>query len=220
MPITPSTRSGSARCCRCGSKLCATPAGSERSISRRGSISLRGLRRGRRVPLAAAHARDLDALEQAGLAERLVARERLRLRAARHVEDEAAADAPDAVVGDERAAQHQDVPVLFEIGEVRVPVGDADLGAVVAVFLVDDVEHAFLPLPDRGEGSSTNGQFPWPLGLASIAARRGILPLTCGIFATVNKCFCAVILRGEFAAFMSLHYDAAGAAAWASKRCC
>src|SRR5262245_50364252 len=142
MPITPSTRSGSERCCRCGSTLCATPAGSEPPVSRSGSIPLRRLRRGRRVPLAAAHARDLDALEQPGLAERLVARERLRLRAARHVEDEATADAPDAVVGDQRPAQHQDVPVLLEVGEVRVPVGGADLGAVVAVFLIDDVEHA------------------------------------------------------------------------------
>src|SRR5262249_38891399 len=155
-------------------------------------------------------------LEQASLAERLVARERLRLRAARHVEDQAATDAPHTVVGDERPAQHQDVPVLLEIGEVRVLVGGRDLGAGVAIFPVDDVEHAFLPLPDRGEGSSTNGQFPWPLGLVPIAARRGILPLTCGIFATVNKCFRAVILRGEFSAFMSLHYNAAGAAAWAS----
>src|SRR5262249_30101761 len=52
------------------------------------------------------------------------------------------------------------------------------------------------------------------------AARPGILPLPCGIFATVNKCFHAVILRGEFSAFMSLHYNAAGAAAWASRRGC
>jgi hypothetical protein len=32
------------------------------------------------------------------------------------------------------------VPV--EIGEMLVPVGSADLGTVISVFLIDDVEHA------------------------------------------------------------------------------
>src|SRR5262245_45800910 len=98
------------------------------------SASFRGGGSSRGVPLAAAHAGDPDALEQARLAERLVAREILRLRAARDVDDQAAAGPPAALVLEQRPAQHQDVAVKVEIGEMRLPVGGPDrLGAVVPV---------------------------------------------------------------------------------------
>src|ERR1700730_3701033 len=45
-------------------------------------VPLRRFWRGRRIPLAATHARDLHALELAGLAEWLIARKLLRLLAA------------------------------------------------------------------------------------------------------------------------------------------
>ena len=105
-------------------------------------VPLRRFWRGRRIPLAATHARDLYALEQAGLAEWLIARKFLRLLTAWHVDDETASGALDPVVAEQRSAQQQDVQVPVEIGEMLVLVGSADLGAVISVFLIDDVEHA------------------------------------------------------------------------------
>src|SRR5208337_5395789 len=84
--------------------------------------SFRRRRSGRRVPLSAAHARDLDGLEQAGLAERFVARKVLRLIAARYVYDEAASRALDSVVAEQRPAKHEDIPVPVEIGDMLLPV--------------------------------------------------------------------------------------------------
>src|SRR5437588_13121328 len=109
-------------------------------------IPFRALGCGCRVPLAPAHARDLHALEQSGLAEGLVAGKLLRLFPARYVDDETAPRARDAVVGEQRAAEHQKVRVPVEIGQMLFSVGSADPGrALVAVFLIDDVKHA-LPL--------------------------------------------------------------------------
>src|SRR5262245_31123805 len=105
-------------------------------------VPLRCFWRGRRIPLAATHARDLYALEQAGLAEWLIARKFLGLLTAWHVDDETASGALDPVVAEQRSAQQQDVLVPVEIGEMLVLVGRADLGAVISVFLIDDVEHA------------------------------------------------------------------------------
>src|SRR6516164_9522380 len=112
------------------------------------SASLRACRSGRGIPLAAPHAGDLDALEQAGLAERLVAREILGLRPAGDVDDQAASCPLAAVVIEQRPAEHQDVAVLVEIGEMRRSVGRPDrTRAIVPILLVDDVEHAFSSAP-------------------------------------------------------------------------
>ena len=81
--------------------------------------------------MATTHARDLYALEQAGLAEWLIARKCLRLLTAWHVDDETASGALDPVVAEQRSAQQQDVLVPVEIGEMLVLVGSADLGAVI-----------------------------------------------------------------------------------------
>jgi hypothetical protein len=57
-----------------------------------------------------------------------------------HIDDEAASRALEPVVGEQRSAEHQDVPVRLEIGEMLLSVGGADLAAVVSIFLIDDVE--------------------------------------------------------------------------------
>jgi hypothetical protein len=70
----------------------------------------------------------------------------LRLFPARHVDDETAAGAGNAVVGEQRSAEDKKVRVLVEIGQMLFSVGSADLGrALVAVFLIDDVKHALPP---------------------------------------------------------------------------
>src|SRR5215471_14424323 len=130
----------------------------ERGECRQGSVPLRCLWRGRRIPLATTHARDLYALEQAGLAEWLIARKFLGLLTAWHVDDETSSSALDPVVAEQRSAQQQDVLVPVEIGEMLVLVGSADLGAVISVFLIDDVEHALSSCVYAVEATTS-----WPL---------------------------------------------------------
>src|SRR5215468_9394452 len=130
----------------------------ERGECQQGLVPLRCFWRGRRIPLAATHARDLYALEQAGLAEWLIARKFLGLLTAWHVDDETASSALDPVVAEQRSAQQQDVLVPVEIGEMLVLVGSADLGAVISVFLIDDVEHALSSCVYAVEATTS-----WPL---------------------------------------------------------
>ena len=105
------------------------------------------------ILLAARSARHLgaidgDRLEQPGLAEGLAGREGLRRFARGHVDDQAAAQPRHSVIGQQRPAEHQDVPVLLEIGEMRVldPRADGARFRTRDVALVDDVEHARHPL--------------------------------------------------------------------------
>src|SRR5215831_1456169 len=130
----------------------------ERGECQQGLVPLRRFWRRRRIPLAATHARDLYALEQASLAEWLIARKFLGLLTAWHVDDETASGALDPVVAEQRSAQQQDVLVPVEIGEMLVLVGSADLGAVISVFLIDDVEHALSSCVYAVEATTS-----WPL---------------------------------------------------------
>jgi hypothetical protein len=67
-------------------------------------------------------------------------RENIRLFPARHVDDETAAGAPDAVIGEQRAAEDENVRVLVEIGQMLFSVRRADLSStLLAIFLIDDV---------------------------------------------------------------------------------
>src|SRR5260221_11692706 len=74
-------------------------------------VPLRRFWRGRRIPLAATHARDLYVLEQAGLAEWLIARKFLRLLTAWHVHDETASGVLDPLVAEQLSDQQSDVHV-------------------------------------------------------------------------------------------------------------
>jgi len=94
-----------------------------------------------RAPLTASHAGDLYAAEQAGLAKRFIARERLGIGQRRHIQDQHATDARGTVFGQRRPAKDQLVLVMLEIGEMLILHARADREAVGAVFLVDDIEH-------------------------------------------------------------------------------
>ena len=94
-----------------------------------------------RIPLAAAHAGNTDRREKAGAAKRFIFRERLGSLPARNIHHQHAADTRPAVLGQKRSTQDQDVPMRFEIGEVRVACDRADFRAARAVFHVDGVEH-------------------------------------------------------------------------------
>jgi hypothetical protein len=75
------------------------------------------------------------------LAERLVAGKCFRLLAPRHIDNETAADALYAIVGEKRAAEQENVLMLFEIREMPLSVCRANLRAVLPIFLIDDVQH-------------------------------------------------------------------------------
>src|SRR6267142_4245378 len=94
-----------------------------------------------RMPLAAAHARDLDRLKQSGYAERFVDRERFGGLAVRHVDDEYASQALLSVLGQEAATENDLVLVPLQIGEMGFARRLADRQAVGPVFVVQNVKH-------------------------------------------------------------------------------
>src|SRR5665213_2291202 len=87
------------------------------------SVALGGCRRGAGIELAFAHARDRHALEEARFAKRLLEHEAFDGVAVRQVDEKDAAQPRHAVVGQQRAAQEQDVLVRLEVGQMLVSDG-------------------------------------------------------------------------------------------------
>src|SRR5581483_4065404 len=129
-------------------------------------LALRCFRRRGRIPLAAPHPRDLDALKEPRRAKRLLGGETLGIFPARHVDDQDAARAGDSVVRQHGAAKDQDILVRIEIGGVGVALLSTDRRAAGLVDLVDDVEHR------RRLLLATLGA-PVDLQLVALGERRG-----------------------------------------------